>query len=291
MWEGLLFRPRSRQLQNRDSCWTWESGWFKLATLPMNTIELLLSFGSVTLQALLLIILLLKDIQRRFRWFLAYLATNFLFGAALLLMFWLSSNQGLAYSVIYWTGDALVTSLAIMACYDIFRVIFLNFFKLRGFRVVFPAASILLVLIGSIRALANSGPTLNGNFLISQIFSLEIVGGILQVGIFFLFLVLVQFFRVPWKQYTFGIALGFGVSAAGSLVAFIVRSEFGTKFDPIFRFVVPLTYTIGVAIWLLTFLWPVPKAQLEATAPALTPEAVVTELKQYTRTVKEILKR
>jgi hypothetical protein len=35
----------------------------------------------------------------------------------------------------------------------------------------------------------------------------------------------------------------------------------------------------------------VPKAQLEATAPALTPEAVVTELKQYTQTVKEILKR
>jgi len=70
----------------------------------------------------------------------------------------------------------------------------------------------------------------------------------------------------------------------------MVRSEFGTKFDPIFRFVVPLTYTIGVAIWLLTFLWPVPKS-LETTTPALTPEAVVTELRQYTRTVKEILKR
>jgi len=85
--------------------------------------------------------------------------------------------------------------------------------------------------------------------------------------------------------------VGFGVSAAGSLVAFMVRSEFGTKFVPIFRFVVPLTYTIGVAIWLLTFLWPVPKAQLDAPTPALTPEAVVNELRQYTQTVKEILKR
>jgi hypothetical protein len=106
-----------------------------------------------------------------------------------------------------------------------------------------------------------------------------------------LFLVLVKFFRLPWKQYTFGIAVGFGVSAAGSLVAFVVRSEFGTKFDPIFRFVVPLTYTIGVAIWLMTFLWPVPKSTSDVTTPTLTPEAVVSELRQYTRTVKEILKR
>ena len=106
-----------------------------------------------------------------------------------------------------------------------------------------------------------------------------------------MFLVLLKFFRLPWKQYTFGIAVGFGVSAAGGLVAFVVRSEFGTKFDPIFRFVVPLTYTIGVAIWLMTFLWPVPKSTSDVTTPTLTPEAVVSELRQYTRTVKEILKR
>ena len=154
---------------------------------------------------------------------------------------------------------------------------------------VFPASCVILISIGSLRSVFQAGST--EGFLISQIFAVEIAAYILEVGIFLLFLVLVRFFRLPWKQYTFGIALGFGVSAAGSLVGFMVRSEFGTKFIPIFRFVVPMTYTVGVAIWLLTFLWPVPKAQLEATTPALTPEAVVTELKQYTQTVKEILKR
>jgi hypothetical protein len=255
----------------------------------MNITELLLSFGSVALQALLLILLLLKSIHRRFPWFLAYLTTNFLFGAGLSLMVVISSNQTRGYSLTYWTGDAVVTSLAIMACYEIFRDIFRNFFKLSGFRALFPGASILFILIGLVRIMNSSGSA--ESRLISLIFSLEIAAGILQVGIFFLFLVLVQFFRLPWKQYTFGIAVGFGVSAAGSLVAFVVRSEFGTKFDPIFRFVVPLTYTIGVAIWLMTFLWPVPKSSNDVTTPALTPEAVVSELRQYTRTVKEILKR
>jgi hypothetical protein len=254
----------------------------------MNTTELLLGFSSLALQALLLITLLLKRIHQRFGWFFAYLAINFLFGTALLLMFVVTSNETRAYSVTYWTGDAMVTSLAIMACYEMFRYIFRNFFNLRRFRMLFPGALTLFILVGLVRMMSSSGSA--ESRVISLIYSAEIAAGILQVGIFFLFLVLVQFFRLPWKQYTFGIAVGFGVSAAGSLVAFMVRSEFGTKFDPIFRFVVPLTYTIGVAIWLLTFLWPVPKS-LEATTPALTPEAVVTELRQYTRTVKEILKR
>jgi hypothetical protein len=254
----------------------------------MDTIELLLSFGSLALQALLLIILLPKIIHQRFGWFFTYLAINFLFGLALLLMLIITGNETRAYSVTYWTGDAMVTSLAVMACYEMFRDIFRNFFNLRGFRMLFPGASSLFILVGLIRMISSSGSA--ESRLISLIYSAEIAAGILQVGIFFLFLLLVQFFRVPWKHYTFGVAVGFGVSAAGSLVAFMVRSEFGTKFDPIFRFVVPLTYTIGVAIWLLTFLWPVPKLP-EATTPALTPEAVVMELKQYTRTVKEILKR
>jgi hypothetical protein len=172
---------------------------------------------------------------------------------------------------------------------EVFRAVLQRFYGLRWFRLVYPVASLALIAVGSMRSFPHAGSP--KELLIAQIFSLEIAAGILQVGIFFLLLVLVQFFRLPWKQYTFGIAMGFGVSAAGSLVAFVVRSEFGTKFDPIFRFVVPLTYTIGVAIWLITFLWPVPKGSSDAMTPALTPEAVVSELRQYTRTVKEILKR
>ena len=136
---------------------------------------------------------------------------------------------------------------------------FTTFYELAWFRFIFPCSRVLIAsrfdYVGSlIRDRAQPRTSYITNLLLRN------CCGILQVGIFFLFLVLVQFFRLPWKQYTFGIAVGFGVSAAGSLVAFVVRSEFGTKFDPIFRFVVPLTYTIGVAIWLMTFLWPVPKA-------------------------------
>lgn len=251
----------------------------------MSTAEILLAFSGIALQAISLAVMYFKKTYLVFTWFFAYLCTNCFYAVVL---FALRDHPRL-YSFLYWTGDAIVNLLIFLAIYEIFRSVFLHFYSLGWFRMVFPIASLLLISAGSLRSILRSGP--EEGFLIAQIFSFEIATYILQVGIFFLFLLLVRFFRLPWKQYTFGIALGFGLSAAGSLVAFIVRSEFGTKFVPVFRFVVPLTYTIGVAIWLLTFLWPMPKAELDVPTAALTPEAVVTELRQYTRTVKEILKR
>ena len=251
----------------------------------MNTAEFLLASTGVGLQAILLGVLLWKRQHARFGWFFGYLAASFLRDVILFAL----QHQPKPYFYVYWIGDTVVTLLVCLAIYETFRIVFLHFLGLTWFRLVFPCTGVVLLLIGLVRMMTGSGST--ESRLILVIFSLEIAAGILQVGIFFLLLVLVQFFRLPWKQYTFGIAMGFGVSAAGSLVAFVVRSEFGTKFDPIFRFVVPLTYTIGVAIWLITFLWPVPKGSTDAMTPALTPEAVVLELKQYTRTVKEILKR
>jgi hypothetical protein len=240
---------------------------------------------SILLEASLLVTIIRRRLYKPLIWFSCYLGADLLLDIALIAV----SQAYYQYFVLYWTSIAIINVLVFFVIQEAFRAVFHRFYSMRWFRLIYPMATIALVLVGSMRSLPHTGS--RQELLIAVIFALEIAAGILQVGIFFLFLLLVQFFRLPWKQYTFGIAVGFGVSAAGSLVAFMVRSEFGTKFDTIFRFVVPLTYTVGVAIWLITFLWPVPNNLVEAPTPALTPEAVVTELKQYTRTVKEILKR
>jgi hypothetical protein len=251
----------------------------------MNITELAISCSCIALQALLLAALLWNKLFRRFTWFFTFLAANIAVSLGVLLF----RNKPKQYFILYWYGDVIVTLLVLMAIYEVFRIVFERFYTLKWFSWLFPSVILGLIAVSSVRVILHSKST--ENLLYAQILSLEIAAGIVQVGLFFLFLFLAKFFNLAWKQYTFGIALGFGVSAAGDLVAFIIRSEFGTKFDPAFRYAIPLTYTVGAAIWLLTFLWPVPKAQLEATTPALTPEAVVTELKQYTQTVKEILKR
>jgi len=251
----------------------------------MNITELAISCSCIAFQALLLAALLWNKLFRQFTWFFTFLAANITVSLGVLLF----RNKPRQYFILYWYGDAIVTVLVLMAIYEVFRIVFERFYTLKWFPWLFPSVILGLMAISSIRGVLHSKST--ENLLYAQILSLEIAAGIVQVGLFFLFLILAKFFQLAWKQYTFGIALGFGVSAAGDLVAFIIRSEFGTKFDPAFRYAVPLAYTVGAAIWLFAFLWSGAMSQAEITAPALTPEAVVTELKQYTRTVKEILKR
>jgi hypothetical protein len=124
----------------------------------------------------------------------------------------------------------------------------------------------------------------------ATIISLEIAVGLLQVGIFALFVVLVRFFHMRWRQHAFGVVLGFGISAAGELVVYLLRSEFGTKFNPVVRITPPLAYIAAVIIWLVTFLRKKPGQAMHETL-ALTPEQMVLELRRYTRAVKGILER
>lgn len=125
----------------------------------------------------------------------------------------------------------------------------------------------------------------------TTIIGLEIGVGLLQFGIFSLFIVLVRIFHLRWRQHPVGIVFGFGIDAAGSLVAYLLRSEFGTKFDPVVRIAPAIAYIIGVAVWLATFLKAEPARPEGTWAAALTPEQMIAELRRHTKTVKGILGR
>jgi hypothetical protein len=46
-----------------------------------------------------------------------------------------------------------------------------------------------------------------------------------------------------------------------------------------------------VVVWLLTFLTPQPESALPSPVAGLTPEQMLAEVRQYSSTVKKILKR
>lgn len=146
-----------------------------------------------------------------------------------------------------------------------------------------------MLLVALLRAAFH--PVSQAQLLTSTIISLEIGVGFLQFGIFFLFIVLVWFFHMRWRQQAFGVVLGFGVSVSGSLVAFLLRSEFGTKFDPIVRITLPMAYIMAVVVWLATFLRAEPLRPGADGPAALTPEQMASDLRRYTQAVKGILER
>jgi hypothetical protein len=176
-----------------------------------------------------------------------------------------------------------------MALQESFRSVFRNFYSFHWFRMSFPAIGILIALIALVRAVFFRPA--NHSLLAVTLLSLEVAIGFLQFAIFCLFILLVRFFHMRWRQQAFGIVLGFGIAAAGSLVAFILRSEFGKNIDPVFRIATPLSYIIGVAIWLATFLRGEPSQLTSSWDSNLTPEQMIAELKRHTQTVKGILGR
>ena len=188
---------------------------------------------------------------------------------------------------VYWLSEILYVLLTFFALHEVFHFIFRNFYALRWFKFSFPAIGALMVTVATLRTALE--PPADQFPLASVLISLEIAVGFLQFGLFFLLIVLIRFFRMQWRQHAFGIALGFGVIAAGSLVTFLLRSEFGTKFDPVVRIAPPIAYIMAVLVWLATFLRPEP-SQPSITA-AITPEQVLSELRRYTRVAKGVLGR
>jgi hypothetical protein len=94
-----------------------------------------------------------------------------------------------------------------------------------------------------------------------------------------------------WRQHAFGVILGFGIAAGGTLVVLLLPSEFGTKLNPVVRITPPIAYIIAVVVWLATFLRPEPLQPAQDRVPAFTPEQMASDLRRYTQAVKGVLER
>ncbi|HEX3094249.1 MAG TPA: hypothetical protein VHW72_16565 [Candidatus Angelobacter sp.] len=265
------------------------SDWFKLVThFSMNKAELILAVLAVAgavLQACVVLLLVSHRYFRQFPTFGVYLLFSVLVTVVELSV---QKSKALLLDV-YLISEAPYIFLSFLACQEAFRSVFRNFYSLRWFKLSFPLIGILIVFVALLRAVffrpAHDNPA-NVAFI-----SLEIAVAFLQFGVFCVFILLVWFFHMRWQQHAFGIVLGFGIAAAGSLVAFLLRSEFGTILNRLVQTAVPVTYIIGVAIWLATFLREEPSGAANGEGTPFTPEQMITELRRHTKVVKGILGR
>jgi hypothetical protein len=247
--------------------------------------ELVLALVGTGTQVGLCLLLLIRRSYQEFPIFFLYSALSVVGEITGLAV----SNNIALYGKVYWTNEALGVFLVFFALQEALRSVFRNFLGMRWFRWLFPGIGILMVGVAVLRILLHPRPAFS--LFTTTIIGLEIAVGFLQFGIFSLFIVLMRLFHLRWGQHAAGIVFGYGVSAAGSLVAFLLRSEIGTKFDPVIRIAPPIAYIIGVAIWLATFLKAEPVRPEAAWATKLTPEQMTLELRRHTKTVKGILGR
>lgn len=251
----------------------------------MKNSELVLTVVGTGLEAVLCLLLIVRRYHRDFPIFFVFVTLSVVATIVLLSV----SYNAHYYSIIYWANDAIGVGLAFFALQEALRSVFRNFLGMRWFRWLFPGIGVVMVGVAVLRIILLPRPAFS--LFTTTIIGLEIAVGFLQFGIFALFIILVKFFHLRWRQHAAGIVFGYGVSAAGSLVPFLLRSEFGTKFDPVVRIAPPIAYIIGVAIWLATFLKRESGRPEAAWAATLTPEQMIEELRRHTKTVKGILGR
>lgn len=251
----------------------------------MGNADLILALAGTGLATVLCLLLLIRRTYREFPIFFSYIALTVAGTVAL----WAARNNATLYFDIFWGNEVLGVILAFLALQEALRSVFRNFLGMRWFRWLFPGIGIVMLSVAILRILLLPRPAFS--LFTTTVFGLEIAVGLLQFGIFIVFIALVRLFHLRWRQHAAGIIFGYGVNASGSLVAYLLRSEFGTKFDPVITIAPPIAYIIGVAIWLATFI-KAESGRPEATwAETLTPEQMITELRRHTKTVKGILTR
>ena len=251
----------------------------------MKAFEITLVWMTTALQIVVAVLIVRREFQKQFRIFFSYLV---FIVAAQILGFIALPHPGL-YFYFYWVTEPLSIVMTFFVLYEVFHWVFRSFRGFVWFRFLLPVMGILMLIIAGGRAMLLPMPGLDR--LAAAMLSLEIIVGFLQVGIFVLFLFLVCFFHMRWRQYAFAIVVGFGISACGNLAVFLLRSEFGTKFNPIVEITPPIAYIIAVVVWLAALIPPQPDHPLKNWVPPLTPEEMLAEMKEYTRAVKGVLRR
>jgi hypothetical protein len=237
-----------------------------------NLIELILS---LCLEVWLVVLLFRRTIHRHFPVFVTYICIS----APVTIARLLSANDYQLYFYIYWSTNALLLLIGLVALHEIFRWVCAAFYGFWWFR-LFYYGSITVVLLLALRNAAVN-PPVQAHPTVGFVLNMGIAVNLVQAGIACVFYALMQPFGVEFRRYPFGITLGFLLSATGSLLGYLARSVFGTNFQGFARYASPVSYILALIIWLSAFI--LPEIKEEQWSPPISPERMLEEVRGYLR--------
>jgi hypothetical protein len=184
------------------------------------------------------------------------------------------------YYFTYWITEAGYDILGLLVMYEVLRTILASLTRARPIRLIFLA--LLFAGIGLSLAHAQAiPPKFTGLRL--YIVTGEIAVRFLQVLVFAGLVTLVSVLGLRWRQYSFGVATGFGLYATIMLLTTTKFSDFGTRFKFLWGVTSLVAYSVAVLIWIWFF--SVPQKTSNSSSELLAPSP--GELKRY----KDALRR
>jgi hypothetical protein len=192
-------------------------------------------------------------LYKQFPIFLLYTAFELFQFTVLLTVFVRTGSLGdPRYRGAFALGTAISAALRFGIIYEIFTELFRNYRGLSELgRVLFRWATIVLLLIGV--ALASTHGSDNGFVVIVS--TLDRTVRFMQCGLLMFLFLFSRYFALSWRNYAFGIALGFGILASSELANTAILSWIG-KSNDLLDYLGMAVYHGCVLIWVFYLLAP-----------------------------------
>lgn len=198
------------------------------------------------LQAAILFVLLRRRLLRRFPVFFAYTAAVVLRECILLFLIY----PGKPYAEVYWSGEVVSITLGVSAIFEAFRNLCVaRSFATAVFRLVW-AISVFCSVAGAMILLPVATERVDVIILAERASRLIEACSLILVSLFVLQL------GSGWRDYSVGIAAGFGVYSALSLAVFELCGRLHLVGVSTYIFLNSAAYNIAAIIWGIYFLRP-----------------------------------
>jgi hypothetical protein len=217
-------------------------------------------------------------LHRVFPVFFAYICFQ-IFGFCVLFPMssqWVSTSYQV-YFWSYWACAAINLVLGFMVIYEIFLDVFRPYYTLKDLgTVLFKWAALVMSLVGFV--VAASSPTGDQGPVVQAVITVTRCVRVAQVGLVLFLLVFSRYLGVSWKQHSFGLSLGVGLSAGVELgtLAFLVS---GHASDTSVHVINLVAYNISILLWM---------GYVLMKAPARTPEAELFTPHRWERSLTDI---
>jgi hypothetical protein len=220
---------------------------------------------------------------RQFPFFSCYLIFHIVEQVVAVLLYRHFGRGSWAYLYEYWAAQAIGIGLRFGVIWEIFSHMFRPYEGLRhAGAIVFRWAGVVLLVAAIIAAVA--GPAHEPDFAVKGAVVLERSLDVVQCGLLVLLFLFASYFALSWRNYVFGIALGFGVMASLELLAASLATQFKPFSGVILNSLPRIAYVVATITWMAYLARPEPRR------PDLT-ELPAHDLEKWNQELLELLHR
>jgi hypothetical protein len=182
------------------------------------------------------------------------------------------------YEACNWIDALGSIVLRFAVIYEIFNVVFRPYRALKQLVATLTSVGLVGLLVIAL-TVSTYGPAASyADWVIGKLVLLERAVSIVQCGLLIVLFGLSWYFRVSWRSYLYGIAVGFGVYSAIHILIDSVRAEAAQT--ELINFVIMGSYHVCVLIWTLYLLVPERAATKVTAVPAVDLEGWNQELER-----------